>query len=82
MTETAIGFGYKLQWLAVHDQRAEAVAAALKLSRPTPATWSDAIASAYGDGWLLTPQLDGWTLAASTQVPAPRTIDLPLGWRG
>ncbi|OKI61488.1 hypothetical protein [Micromonospora sp. CB01531] len=73
MTEAAIGFGYKLQWLAVRGQGAADVAAALRLSRPAPSTWREAVAAAYdGHGrWLLTPRLDGWTLAASQDVPAP-----------
>ncbi|MCG5435410.1 hypothetical protein [Micromonospora foliorum] len=73
MTDVALGFGHKLQWLAVRDRGADAVAAALNLSRPTPANWRDAVAAAYDDhgNWLLTPPLDRWTLAASRDVPAP-----------
>ncbi|MEU4680408.1 hypothetical protein [Micromonospora sp. NPDC023737] len=73
MPDPALGFGYKLQWLAVRDRAADAVAAALNLSRPTPTTWRDAVAAAYAGHaqWLLTPPLDGWTLAASRDVPAP-----------
>ncbi|MGS2615395.1 hypothetical protein ACVCAH_12850 [Micromonospora sp. LZ34] len=73
MDEVGVGFGYKLQWLAVYGQGADAVAGALGLSRPTPASWRDAVDAAYhGHGdWLLTPPLDGWTLAASKDVPAP-----------
>ncbi|MFI6784838.1 hypothetical protein [Micromonospora sp. NPDC050276] len=73
MTNAALGFGYKLQWLAVRDRDADAVAAALNLSRPTPANWRDAVAAAYDDHghWLLTPPLDHWTLAASRDVPVP-----------
>ncbi|WP_255751021.1 hypothetical protein [Micromonospora salmantinae] len=32
--DAALGFGYKLEWLAIRDRDAEAVAAALNLSRP------------------------------------------------
>lgn len=73
MTETGIGFGYKVQWLAVRDQGVDAVASALQLGRPTPSTWRDAVLAAYDDNgsWLLTPPLNGWTLAVSTDVPAP-----------
>ncbi|WP_433268386.1 hypothetical protein ACQPWR_09160 [Micromonospora vinacea] len=71
--DAALGFGYKLQWLAVRDRDADAVAAALNLSRPTPANWRDAVTAAYDDHgqWLLTPPIDRWTLAASRDVPAP-----------
>lgn len=79
VTETGIGFGYNIQWLAVRGHTTDAVAAALRLSRPAPAGWSDAVAAAYGDGWLLSPQVDGWTLAASTHVPAPED-DRFVGW--
>ncbi|MGN9807295.1 hypothetical protein [Micromonospora sp. L32] len=71
MHEKAIGFGYKLQWLAVRGQHADAVAGALNLNALTAATWLDAVAAAYDGHWLLTPSLDGWTLAASREVPAP-----------
>ena len=62
-----------LIWLAIRDRDAEAVAAALNLSRPTPANLRDAVTAAYDDQgqWLLTPPLDRWTLAASRDVPAP-----------
>lgn len=49
MTDGALGFGHKLQWLAVRGQGADAIAAALNLSRPTPAIWRDAVAAAYDD---------------------------------
>ncbi|MCX5117876.1 hypothetical protein OG992_11845 [Micromonospora sp. NBC_00362] len=71
--DAALGFGYKIDWLATRDRDADAVAAALNLSRPTPATWRDAVTAAYDDQgqWLLTPPLDRWTLAASRDVPVP-----------
>ncbi|MFE9193521.1 hypothetical protein ACFYL6_28375 [Micromonospora sp. NPDC007208] len=71
--DAALGFGYKLDWLAIRARDATAVAAALNLSRPTPANWRDAVTAAYDDQgqWLLTPPLDRWTLAASRDVPAP-----------
>ncbi|MET8360972.1 hypothetical protein [Micromonospora sp. NPDC005171] len=73
MTDAAIGFGYKLQWLAVRDRSVDTVAAALNLGRPVPANWRDAVTAAHDDhgNWLLTPPLDQWTLAASRDVPAP-----------
>jgi hypothetical protein len=71
VAETGAGFGYKIEWLAVHLQSAETVAAALGLGRLSPATWQDAVAAAYADRWLLTPPIDGWTLAASRSMPTP-----------
>jgi hypothetical protein len=68
---TGSGFGYKIGWLAVRDRSAEAVAAVLGLGPLTRTPWPDAVAAAYADGWLLTPPLDGWTLAASRSMPTP-----------
>jgi hypothetical protein len=30
--------------------------------------WGVAVDSAYAGGWLITPSIDGWTLAASTRA--------------
>ena len=70
--EAGIGFGYKIEWLAVHDRSAEAVAASLGLSALTRATWRDAVMAAYEGRWMLTPAVDGWTLAASRSMPRPQ----------
>ena len=82
MAETGVGFGYKLQWLAVRHRGAEAVTPALGLDQFTPATWRDAVEAAYAGRWLLTPPLDGWTLAASARVPAPEDDRFPAWLAG
>ncbi|MFG1890991.1 hypothetical protein ACGFIR_24380 [Micromonospora sp. NPDC049051] len=69
--ETGVGFGYKIEWLAVRFRSAESVAASLGLGPLSPATWQDAVAAAYAGAWLLTPPVEGWTLAASIEVRAP-----------
>lgn len=71
MMETGAGFGYKIEWLAVHSQSAEAVAATLGLGRLSQASWQDAVTAAYAKQWMFTPPVDGWTLAASRSMPAP-----------
>jgi len=71
MMETGAGFGYKIEWLAVRSQSADAVAAALGLGRLSQAPWEDAVTAAYAGQWMVTPPIDGWTLAASRSMPAP-----------
>lgn len=70
--EAGVGFGYKIEWLAVRLRGAESVAASLGLGSLSHTTWQDAVAAAYAGAWLLTPPIDGWTLAASIDVEAPQ----------
>jgi hypothetical protein len=78
--EMGAGFGCKIEWLAVRSQSAEAVAAALGLGRLSQAPWRDAVTAAYADQWMLTPPIDGWTLAASRSVLTPETAGSSRGW--
>ncbi len=61
--EIGAGFGYKIEWLAVRHRGAESVAAVLGLGGLAPA--------AYSGRWLITPPVDGWTLAASIDMEPP-----------
>ena len=68
----AVGFGYKMRWLAVRDSDVGAVAAALGLRDLVSTGWADAVRTAYGDGWMITPPIRSWTLAASSAMVVPQ----------
>lgn len=71
MSHLAQGFGYKLKWLAAPETDAPLLAKALEVGPLTTAPWAEAVANAYGDGWLFSPPIDGWTLVASTRLGPP-----------
>ncbi|RZL40428.1 MAG: hypothetical protein EOP35_00905 [Rubrivivax sp.] len=64
---TAMSFGYKTAWFAVHTADTRAVADALGLRNLRPSSAEDGIAAGYGEAGqvFLTPPVRGWTLAMS-----------------
>ncbi|WP_117215110.1 hypothetical protein [Allorhizocola rhizosphaerae] len=82
MSHLAQGFGVKLKWLAVPDTDASLLAKALQVGPLTPGAWADAVANAYGNGWLFTPPIDGWTLVASTRLGPPIGQPAFVQWLG
>lgn len=66
---SAVSFGYKATWLAVHDRPAGVVADALRMPDREPVGWQDGVEAAYQGAVLLTPPVDGWTLVLSRPGP-------------
>ena len=66
-----LGFGPRCVWLAFRGASPEAVARALELRDPASSTWAEGLKAAYAGRVFVTPQIDGWVLAASTRFPDP-----------
>jgi hypothetical protein len=77
LAERPVSFGYKIGWLAVREQPPEAVAAAVGMTDPVPATWDDGVAAAYDGSVFATPPVKGWTLVVSTVL---LEAAMRLGW--
>lgn len=67
----AVSFGYKMSWLAIRSSTPEHVVQALDIEEATPSSWEDGIAKVYSSSSMaehpvfVTPELNGWVLAAS-----------------
>lgn len=63
------GFGYKIAWLAIRSEDAQAVADALGLDGARAASWDEGVSAAYAARLspvptvFVTPPVDGWVLA-------------------
>lgn len=68
-------FGYKVSWFAVKAADPVLVLDALGLGAGIPANWSSGLAAMYARGenaWVfISPPLNGWVLAISTDWPYP-----------
>ena len=60
--DSAVGFGYKCEWIAVKTTEQEKVANVLGLKNLSKCNWKTGIDSAYEKGIFITPAIDGWTL--------------------
>lgn len=63
-----VGFGYKIAWLAIRTEDAEAAAEELRMTDAHAASWAEGMDAAYRARQgrpqvFLTPVVDGWTLA-------------------
>ena len=68
-------FGYKVSWFAVRTADPALVLDALELGAGTPANWASGLAAVYARGedrWVfISPPLNGWVMAISTDWPYP-----------
>ena len=65
-------FGYKIAWLAMGTEEADAVAIALGMTASRMAPWVEGVAAAYDSSSVfVTPPLAGWTLAAGVSLFPP-----------
>ncbi|MCH9808269.1 MAG: hypothetical protein K0U74_11105 [Alphaproteobacteria bacterium] len=69
-------FGYKMAWLAIRTEDAEAVAQSLGLQGGVASNWNSGIGTVYDDGLgashvYLTPPVNGWTFVVGLSLPHP-----------
>jgi hypothetical protein len=62
-------FGPRTVWLAFRGATPQAVAKALDLREVAPLPWTAGLVGAYAGRVFVTPPVDGWVLATSTQLP-------------
>jgi hypothetical protein len=73
---TESGFGPKTAWLAVSAVAADDLVAALGLVDTLPIDATDGIAWALGEGVVVLPPIDGWTLAAGHDLAVDVELDV------
>lgn len=64
-------FGYKMSWLAVRSDDANAVLEALALKKPRAASWQAGIKAAYDGAAFVSPVVRGWVLVVAPHLPEP-----------
>ena len=67
--DSAVGFGYKCLWLAVHTDDNHKLARSLRLANISDCNWQVGIDKAYNGAVFVTPTIDGWTLACGFGLP-------------
>jgi len=77
MSFMGVGFGYKIAWLAVRDRTHRDIAGALGINVTGQQDWGAAVDFAYAGGWLITPMINSWTLAASTRAFMDEDNEMP-----
>jgi hypothetical protein len=63
-----VPFGPRMAWLAVDAADTDAVAKALGLWKPPPATWRDGIEAAHHGSVFITPPVGDWTLVVGSPL--------------
>jgi len=66
-----VPFGPRTAWLALDTTDTEAVATAVGLQEPRPATWAEGVEAAHQSSVFVTPPLADWTLAVGTALFPP-----------
>jgi hypothetical protein len=70
------GFGPETAWLAVAEAGPDAVCDALGLVDTLPIGVADGIAWAMGEGLVVLPPVDGWTLVAGHDLAVDEAVDV------
>ena len=68
-SDTPVGFGYKIMWIAVKTDSQELVAQTVGLKKTKPSNWKNGIDKAYEDAIFITPAIDNWTLIVGMGLP-------------
>lgn len=68
--DSPTGFGYKIGWIAVRTEDADAVTKSIPMSNVRVANWATGVESAYAGEAFITPPMDGWVLVVSTNAMA------------